>query len=113
MQRVSPWAGIVIAVLLAGGCIGGVRRGEPLGRPVILHTPAEAHGQLVYMKNCYRCHQGGEGGLGPALNRPLPDRLIRTQVRLGLGAMPAFAPQALSDSDLEDLLAYLKAVRGS
>ena len=114
MRRVSLAAGMLLPVLLlAGSCLGDVRRGEPLGRPIRLRTPAEAQGQLVYMRNCYRCHQGSEGGLGPALNRPLPDRLIRTQARLGLGAMPAFAPEALSDGDLDDLLAYLKAVRRS
>lgn len=89
----------------------GIRRGEALGRPIDLETAAEKHGQLVYMKNCYRCHQGGEGGLGPVINLPLPDLLIRTQVRFGLGAMPAFGHDLISDDELDALLAYLKAVR--
>jgi mono/diheme cytochrome c family protein len=112
-MRAFALAAAVLLPLSAAGCLWNVRRGEALGRPVVPQTPAEAHGRLVYMKNCYRCHQGGEGGLGPALNRPLPDVLIRTQVRHGLGAMPAFPPNQLADGDLDDLLAYLKAVRRS
>lgn len=113
MRRVALWAGLLMPVLLLAGCFRSVRRGEALDRPVLLHTPEEARGQLVYMKNCYRCHQGGEGGLGPALNRPFPDAVIRTQVRHGLGAMPSFPPDMIRDCDLEELLAYLKAVRRS
>jgi mono/diheme cytochrome c family protein len=114
VQRMTLLAGVLLPVLLlAAGCLGGVRRGEALDRPIILQTPAEERGQLIYMKNCYRCHQGGEGGLGPSLYCPLPDAVIRVQVRHGLEAMPAFPPAMISDHDLDDLLAYLKAVRRS
>jgi mono/diheme cytochrome c family protein len=111
-MRAFALAAAVLLPLLAG-CLSNVRRGEALGRPVVPQTPAEAHGRVIYMKNCYRCHQGGEGGLGPALNHPMPDFVIRTQVRRGLGAMPALPPHQLDDGDLEDVIAYLKAVRRS
>jgi mono/diheme cytochrome c family protein len=113
MRPFALLAGGLTLVLLAAGCRTGFRRGEALGRPVVPETAAEAHGRVVYMRHCYRCHQGGEGGLGPALNYPLPDWVIRLQVRRGLGAMPAYPADVISDTDLEDLLAYLKAVRRS
>jgi mono/diheme cytochrome c family protein len=109
------WAGALlpIVLLLAGCLVFDVRRGEPVGRRVLVQSPAEVHGQIIYMRNCYRCHQGGEGGLGPALNWPIADPLIRLQVRHGFGAMPAFARAQISDSDLNAIIAYLKAVRRS
>lgn len=106
----------VILLAALGACVGcttGMRRGEALRRPVIVSTPAEAHGQQVYMQHCYYCHQAGEGGLAPALNLPLPSLAIRTQVRVGLGAMPAFPPSEISDVELDNLIAYLKLQRRS
>ena len=65
------------------------------------------------MAKCNKCHPGGEAGLGPALNnKPLPDFLVRYQTRSGAGAMPPFDPDELSDKDLADVTAYLKALRG-
>jgi hypothetical protein len=46
------------------GPAGYYRRGEPIGRPVEIKNDRQARGQVVYAKNCYACHQGGEGGLG-------------------------------------------------
>jgi mono/diheme cytochrome c family protein len=64
------------------------------------------------MRQCSQCHPGGEAVLGPAINnKPLPAFLIRFQVRHGLGAMPAFSEERVTDSDLTDVIAYLKALR--
>ena len=69
-------------------------------------------GQYVFYTHCFRCHPGGAGGLGPALNeKPLPEPAIRFQVRHGLGAMPAFPESALSKDDLEAVIVYLKTLR--
>lgn len=110
MRTLFLVTGIVACVV---GCATGLRRGEALRRPVVVSTPAEADGQRVYMRHCYYCHQGGEGGLAPALNLPLPALAIRTQVRLGAGAMPAFSPEMISDVELDHLIAYLKLLRRS
>ncbi|MEW6612817.1 MAG: c-type cytochrome [Pseudomonadota bacterium] len=97
--------------LLQIGC-STARRGEALGMPVALGTPAEARGQQVFMQHCQQCHPGGAGGLGPALNdKPLPGFMIRLQVRNGLGAMPAFSERQIAPAELDDLIAYLKALR--
>ena len=64
------------------------------------------------MEHCHQCHPGGAGGLGPAINdKPLPKTLIATQVRAGLGAMPAFSAKEISDQDVDAIVAYLKHLR--
>lgn len=106
---------INLATLLAlSACTTEARRSEPLGNPVTLTSNAQRHGQRIYMENCYPCHLGGEGGMAPTLtNKPLPGFLMKTQVRLGLGKMPGFDRDKISDDDLDNLVAYLKAVRES
>ncbi|WP_447977226.1 c-type cytochrome [Candidatus Nitrospira bockiana] len=60
------------------------------------------------MAKCHQCHPGGEAGLGPAINnKPLPDFLVRLQVRKGFGAMPGFTTEQLTDEELAHVLVYL------
>ncbi len=93
------------------GC-GASRRDAPLSEPLAIENPQVARGQIVFMQNCYQCHPGGGAGLGPALNnKPAPKFLIRTQVRKGLGAMPAFDEARISDDDLEALAMYTVTLR--
>lgn len=81
-------------------------RGHSLG------SASASKGQVVFMKNCNRCHPGGMGGLGPAIiNKPLPGFLMRFQVRNGLGAMPSFKKQQLAKADLDNLIDYIKELR--
>ena len=68
---------------------------------------------MVYNRNCYHCHQGGEGGLGPALLRLAPGPIIRTQIRAGLGAMPGFSHSEIHAADMDALIAYLRTSRKS
>jgi mono/diheme cytochrome c family protein len=87
------------------------RRSEPIVGPLLL-SPEIAEGRKIFMDHCHQCHPGGEAGLGPALNnKPLPAFAIRTQVRRGFGAMPAFHENEISEADLDALLVYLKALR--
>jgi mono/diheme cytochrome c family protein len=103
----------------------------PLARRFPMVAPAPSlsasdpirHGFAVYEKNCSVCHTinlGGEASIGPDLNVPYNPteylrvdalrRLIRdpqTLRRWPSAKMPAFPPDALSDRDLTDLLAYL------
>ncbi len=67
------------------GPAGYYRRGEAVGRPVPITTDARTRGQMVCMTHCYACHQGGEGGLGPALLQLTPGPIVCTQIRAGLG----------------------------
>jgi mono/diheme cytochrome c family protein len=102
----------LLVLLTVSGC-SSPRRGEPIvgGAP-----PLDAQivrGERVFMAHCHQCHPGGEGGLAPAINdKPLPGFLIKFQVRQGIGAMPAFSSEEIRPEELNDLVAYLKALRG-
>jgi mono/diheme cytochrome c family protein len=102
---------LVMASFLSAGC-GSARRSEPIKGAVAINDPRVAHGRDVWMMKCNRCHPGGEAGLGPATNdKPLPEFLIATQIRTGLGAMPAFTKAEMSDADVAAVIAYMKAIR--
>lgn len=107
-------AGTLTAVLLfAAGC-GSVRRGEPITGVRLWDTPELRKGKVVFAENCHQCHPGGEGGLGPGLNdKPAPVWLMKTQVRVGLGTMPGFSEEQISDGELDELMAYVIALRKS
>ncbi len=80
-------------------------------------------GEAVFVANCLPCHKlngGGAGEMGPDLGTPmnvteyLTEKGLRTIVRdpravrsWPLQQMPGFAPDAVSDSDMDALVAYL------
>jgi mono/diheme cytochrome c family protein len=80
-------------------------------------------GELVFAANCLPCHRlngGGAGDMGPDLGSPmnvteyLTEKGLRAIVRdpravrsWPLLQMPGFAPKAVSDADLDALVAYL------
>ena len=102
---------LAVVAALGVGC-GSARRSEPIKGTVAISDPRVSHGREVWMMRCNRCHPGGEAGLGPATNdKPLPEFLITTQIRTGLGAMPAFTEAEMSDRDVADVIAYMKAIR--
>lgn len=99
-----------LSLVLPAGC--AARRGEPISKPLIIDSPELARGEQAYKFHCDKCHPGGEQGLGPALtNKPLPGFLIKTQVRAGVGAMPAFTKRLLTDEQLDSVVAYLETLR--
>ncbi len=103
--------GLFILLLLFTAC-GPAYRGEPVYGPLLIDEPELALGQRVFMAHCHQCHPGGASGLGPGINdKPLPGWLIAFQVRNGLGVMPAFSPEEISDEELEALLRYLERLR--
>ncbi|MFN7141330.1 MAG: c-type cytochrome [Limisphaerales bacterium] len=93
------------------GC-RSARRSEPtLGKFPEANRQFES-GRMVFMRHCHECHPNGEGGLGPALNdKPLPRFLVKTQVRTGLGVMPAFSTEQITPAELDDLVDYMVALR--
>jgi mono/diheme cytochrome c family protein len=105
---------VLASLLLAIVSVGcrGVRRGEPFTGPLDRNDPKVQRGALVFARNCNQCHPGGEGGVAPALNdKPAPVWLMKTQVRVGLGAMPRFSKEQIPPEDLDDLMAYVIALR--
>lgn len=102
---------LIVAGFLAASC-GSVRRGEPITGSLDRSNSATERGQLVFQRHCYQCHPGGEGGLAPGINdKRAPVWLMKTQVRVGLGAMPAFGEDQISADALDDLMKYVIALR--
>jgi mono/diheme cytochrome c family protein len=112
MKKTFLFISIISCVLLLTQACGSPRRGAPFAAPLEIDTPSLAKGQEVFMRHCHPCHPGGEAGVGPALNqKPLPGSLIGMQVRRGLGAMPSFSKEQISDQELNDLIDYLYDLR--
>jgi mono/diheme cytochrome c family protein len=100
-----------LALPLLAAC-STAHRGEPFTTPVPTRAPEEALGEEVFMQHCHSCHPGGESGVAPSLhNRPLPAPMIRMQVRVGMGAMPRFSEEVISDDELDALITYLLLAR--
>jgi mono/diheme cytochrome c family protein len=109
------FAGPIVAttlysVIALAGC--GLARKEPGIDPMKITDASVQRGKAVFDAHCYSCHLRGQGGMAPALNnKPLPKSVIKFQVRRGLGAMPAFSEEQISDSQLEDLANFVAALR--
>lgn len=78
----------------------------------ISDDPVLVLGREVFMSYCWQCHPGGSAGLGPGINdRPLPEFLIQLQVRNGIGAMPGFSEEIISDRELNAVAKYVQALQ--
>ncbi len=80
----------------------------------IVEMPNEnlRQGRELFNSHCATCHPNAMAGLGPAIiNKPLPESLIRFQIRNGLGVMPAFDETILSDAEVEAIAEYLVYLR--
>lgn len=87
-------------------------RGAPIVEPLVIDDPRVALGQEVFFAVCHQCHPGGGTGIGLGItNKPLPDWVVRFQVRNGFGQMPAFSEEEISDEELDGLVAYLDEIR--
>ncbi len=75
-------------------------------------APAPADRELFVRYGCYQCH-GYEGQGGEALRvapSPYPFEAFAARVRKPANEMPAYAPEVLSDADLQALYRYVRAV---
>jgi mono/diheme cytochrome c family protein len=109
-RRYKP---LILLFLALTGC-GEARRSEPITGAVLINEPALQRGRLLYDRWCYKCHTEGEGGMGPVLNdKPLPKFMIKLQTRVGLGAMPGFGEEQINAEELEEIAAYVVALRRS
>lgn len=90
---------------------------------VSVHAP-EWRGMHAYVKHCLACHRingAGEGTIGPDMAQPMSPTAYMTTDALRLlirdptavrdwptQAMPGFSKEVMSDTELDDLIAYLK-----
>ena len=110
--------GVGMAALIAGCTSGSLCPCTNARRPNVIpdvqlrNNPRLAEGERVFMEHCNQCHVGGAAGLGPSLNdKHIPNWFVRVQVRKGLGAMPAYTPEVISDGQLEDVVTYIRYLR--
>ena len=75
-------------------------------------APAAADRELFVRYGCYQCH-GYEGQGGEALRiapSPYLFEAFAAKVRKPANEMPAYAPEVLSDADLQALYRYVRAI---
>jgi ubiquinol-cytochrome c reductase cytochrome c subunit len=97
-MRVKPFVLAAVAFALAGALANA--------------QPAPADRALFVRYGCYQCH-GYEGQGGEALRiapSPYPFDAFAVRVRKPANEMPAYAPEVLSDTDLQALYRYVRAI---
>jgi mono/diheme cytochrome c family protein len=116
----SPAAGSPTAAVTAA--VAATATVAPTAAPAATNTPPASTGNAVaggkvFATNCNSCHPSGKAGIGPALYGPqfralLPDDpAIKAIIRSGKDGMPAFPSSNLSDSDLNNVIAYLHTLK--
>lgn len=101
---------IVLFVLIMTAC--SARKGVPYTEPLAAGSKEVQQGKILFYEYCHSCHPNGTAGLGPALNdKPLPGFAIRFQIRNGVGVMPAFSEEVISDEESKKIVSFLKALR--
>lgn len=101
---------VLLVILTITGC--SPRKGVPYTEPLTNMSKEVQQGKVLFDNFCNKCHPNGAAGLGPALNnKPLPGFAIRFQIRNGLGVMPAFDEEQISDEESKNIVAYLRALR--
>ena len=110
-RSVSVKRTVIVALAAIISMSGGCRKAK--------RTPLE-RGRSIYLRNCQSCHGADGRGSGrtglapknladPAVYRARSDDELRTSIRQGRGAMPAFGP-TLSDDDLDAILLFIKTL---
>jgi mono/diheme cytochrome c family protein len=109
-MRIPVWFAAGMLMLLAA-CTPAKQTASEIS-PMRMSDTAIQTGERLYNTYCYKCHAMGTGGLGFSLNdKPLPRFAIRLQIRHGLGYMPAFSEEVLSDQQVEEIIDYVIAMR--
>lgn len=84
----------------------------PLAEVTEMPTEKLQQGRVLFDQYCASCHPNGMAGVGLAIiDKPLPERLIEFQIRNGIGVMPAFDENVLSDEQVEKIAEYLVYLR--
>src|SRR5215469_10786919 len=117
---------VLVPAILAGWTLTAVSAESapsPAGSPSLPGDP-NAGAQVFSSNGCTSCHGANlEGGIGAKLNpiqkfpgveNPLDPNYLRQTIRNGRSgdsgfsaAMPAFAPNVLSDQDLNDVISFI------
>ena len=103
-------SGLLLFLIMLSSCSAPKIR--PKAESFRLPTAELENGLVLFNEYCASCHPGGMSGVGPAIiNKPLPAPLIRFQIRNGVGLMPAFDEEKLSDKQVENIADYIVYLR--
>ncbi|MCK6548739.1 cytochrome c [Myxococcota bacterium] len=111
MTRARGTVVCTLSLTVALAACASPRKSAPFVGDLTLTSDAQRTGQRVFFTECNQCHPRGRAGLGPGLF--VPDALIRAQVRAGLGAMPAFGEEQITDAELDALVAYVGLLKSA
>ena len=71
-------------------------------------------GEQVFIRSCNTCHPGGKKGFGPSLENmqaDFPDDAkLAAYIRKGKGNMPGQPKSVISDTELDNLIVYLRTL---
>ena len=102
---------VAFAVFLVVSSCSAPKR-APYAEPVSMPTEELESGRVLFNEYCATCHPGGMSGVGLAIiNKPLPASFIRFQIRKGVGVMPDFDEDVLTDEQVEHIAEYLVYLR--
>ncbi len=72
-------------------------------------------GEQLFIRSCNTCHPGGSAGVGPSLEnleKDFPnDAKLKAFLRKGKGIMPAQTKDTINDSELDELIGYLRNLK--
>jgi len=91
-----------LAVLGAGGVAAGLSQQASAQATYEIEPRAP---EYLYARTCGYCH--GHNVAPIIRGRSLPPAVIRSIVRSGMGAMPAFKPTEITNTELEALAQWL------
>lgn len=103
---------LALLVLFCGLSSCSAPKSAPPAEPLSMPTEELEQGRVSFNQYCATCHPEGMSGVGPAIiNKPLPAALIRFQIRNGVGVMPGFDEEVLTDEQVEHIAEYLVYLR--
>ena len=113
MKKETIW--LIISILfLTGAKVSSCSTPKTAPYTEVVEMPNEdlKNGRILFNNHCATCHPEGLSGVGLAIiNKPLPKALIKFQIRNGIGLMPAFNEDKLSDSEVDNIADYLIYLR--
>ncbi len=119
-MRASFFVAGLLFVSSAGSLLGQRGGGGAPQNPFLGNTQAIADGDALYHKTCTTCHgaNGGGGEIGPAIvagdrmDIGVSDAQTFNIIKNGVQGTP-MRPQALPDSDIWKVVAYIHSLRGT
>ena len=101
----------IVVVIFYLGCSSSKKEAYTV-KPLAATSEEVEEGKVLFHKFCNSCHPAGTAGLGaPIVTTSVPGFAIQFQIRNGLGEMPAFSEEQISDEEVDKIVEYIQALR--